>query len=124
MRMVAPVVGCSGIGKHLVVNGVVVVDVVTCGRCDHGWIHTQIAQQGGYGDVHDIIAETPSVRPSPGNSTRSKARLNFACEYVVPKNAQAGEAGIIGRGGVVGAASGKPGSIRGKINHDHVGNEN
>ena len=107
MRVVAPVVRRAGVGEHLVVAGIVAAHAVDTVRDANDQRAAQIADQRGHANVHDVIAETSAVGPAARDCAVAKAGLELADEGVEAKDAQAGEAGVIGIGAMRGSAAGE-----------------
>src|SRR3989442_9327337 len=89
MRVIAPVLRGGLVREDLVEGHVVRIDTVTRYNRNDGWVHSQVTDQCGDSDIHDIITEAAAVWPAAGHNSAAKASLDRTGEHVAAKDAQA-----------------------------------
>src|SRR5436189_143034 len=107
MAMIAAILRSGFVGEDFVVGHVVPIHVVAGWAANRRRAGAQIADESCDGNIHDIIAEAPAIRPTARNDAAAEAGLNGTGQRIAAKNAQARETGIVGIGAGAGAVSGE-----------------
>ena len=83
MSVISSVVRRAGARKHLVIDRIVAIHIVTGGSVDDERIVAEIADHRSHGNVDDIVTESPAIGPPTGDGAGGKtgeSRLNLAGE--------------------------------------------
>ena len=80
--MISAVLRRGFVGEDLVVSHVIPIHIVAGRTAKRRGTGSQIADEGGDGDIDHIIAEAPAIGPPARNDTTAKASLNGAGEGV------------------------------------------
>ena len=78
VRVVAPVLRGGLVGEDFVEGHVVPIDAVTRNYRNDRWVHAQVTDQRGHGDVQDVVAEASAVGPTAGDNSAAESRLDRA----------------------------------------------
>src|SRR5258708_10099062 len=109
--------------EHLVVSPVVPVNIIACRTANDGRANAQIADEGGHGNVQDIITEAAAIGPAAGDRAAAEASLDRAGENVSAEDAQTREAGIVGIGAGGGAVPAEPARSGREVHFDEIRDE-
>src|SRR5215510_12262350 len=124
MLMVATVLRCRLVRKDFVESHVVAIDAIACRSANDQviWI-AQVADQRGDGDVDDIVAEAPAVRPSAWNEPAIFERiLNVALQHVAAEDAQTRIASVVRVRRITGAPAGETSFACRQVDLDQIRN--
>src|SRR5947207_2146983 len=95
VRVVAPVLRGGLVREDFVEGHVVPIDAVTRNYRNDRWVHAQVTDQRGHGDVQDVVAEASAIGPTAGDNSAAESRLNRTREHVAAEDAQTREAHVV-----------------------------
>src|SRR5215471_15392322 len=86
VAMVAAVLRGGLVRKDFIKSHVIVVNPVAEGASDRWRAGSQIARNGGYRYIENVISESPAVWPSARDNAVTKAALNLANQHIAAEN--------------------------------------